>query len=152
MPAWTSQFERLLRALHRVEHADGDATARLDDLYSFFQNCWHLKDWIQNDGSVPKATRDAILREVKTTESLLICADIANGSKHLVLKRARKGASIFRTKVSTVDVKTGRVLSEEDVFGISWRQGVPQPHGIVELARKAVDDWRTMIKKHGLGA
>jgi hypothetical protein len=142
---------RLLRALQRVEHAEGDATARLDDLYFFFQNCWHLKDWIRNDVSIPKALRNLIVREVETTERLLICADIANGSKHLALKKTRKGASIVKAKLSTVEVETGEVLSETDVFGVSWRQGVPQPYGILELARKAVEDWKNILNKYGLG-
>jgi hypothetical protein len=49
MAAWQSQYDRLLRSLRKVERADEDPTVQLDDLFSFFQNCWHLKDWIKND-------------------------------------------------------------------------------------------------------
>src|SRR5438445_4151431 len=151
MAAWKSQFDRLARSLQKVKRADGDTTAQLDDLLSFFQNCWHLKDWIKNDDTLPKATREAIVRDVETTDRLLFCADLANGSKHLVLTNERKGARLWHAKASTSDPKTGEVFSEVDVgFTIASNHGTPRPYGMVEFARAAVKDWEGLLKEHGL--
>jgi hypothetical protein len=138
------------RALRKVERADGGTTAQLDDLFSFFQNCWHLKDWIKNDDTLPQATRDAIVKDAQATDSLLFCADLANGSKHLVLQNDRKGARILSFRVSTGDPKTGETFSEGHLFEIASEHGTPQPYGIVNFARKAVEDWEDLLKKHGL--
>jgi len=150
MAPWESQFERLKRALRKVKRAEGDSTTRLDDLFSFFQHCWHLKDWIKNDDTLQRATRKAVVKDVEATDRLLYCADLANGSKHLHLNRPRKGAQIWRFKASTSDPKTGKVFSEVEGFGIASKHGTPQPYDIVGFAVKAVEDWESILKKHGL--
>jgi hypothetical protein len=150
MAPWESQFERLKRALRKVKRGDADATTRLDDLFTFFQHCWHLKDWTKNDDTVPKATRKAVVKDVEAADRLLYCADLANGSKHLHLDKSRKGATIWRFKGSTSDPKTGKVFSGVEGFGIASRHGTPQPYDIVEFAVKVVEDWVDILKKHGL--
>jgi hypothetical protein len=150
MASWESQFERLKRSLRKVERAAGASDERLDDLICFFQHCWHLKDWIKNDDSLPRTTRVAVVRDVEKTDSLLFCADLANGSKHLQLKNPRKGARIWKFKGLTSDPKSGEVLSQVEGFGIASKHGTPQPYDIVMFTRKAVKDWKDILKKHGL--
>jgi hypothetical protein len=36
------------------------------------------------------------------------------------------------------------------LFEIASEHGTPQPYGIVNFARKAVEDWEDLLKKHGL--
>jgi len=142
----------MVRFLRRVEKEEGDSTAQLDNLFSFFQNCWHLKDWIKNDDSISKRVRNAVVREVEHTDRLLYCADLANGSKHLLLKNERRGAVLWRIdRITTTDVKTGRILSESGpILGIASKHGTPRPYDIVEFAKAAVGDWEALLKKHGL--
>lgn len=59
----------------------------IDDVYSFFENCHHLKDWIKNDAELPAAKRDGAEAHMKAHDELKLAADIANGTKHLVLTR-----------------------------------------------------------------
>lgn len=150
MTPWESQFERLKRALRKVERGDADATTRLDELFSFFQHCWHLKDWIKNDETVPEATRRAVMKDVEAADRLLYCADLANGSKHLRLDKPRKGATIWSFKGSTSDPKTGEIFSEVEGLAIASKHGTPRPYDIVEFAVKAVEDWEDILRKHGL--
>lgn len=60
----------------------------LDYLHAFFVTCFHLRDWLVNDPSVPFTHHemDAVLYN---SVWLRRCADIANGSKHAVLKKDR---------------------------------------------------------------
>jgi len=48
------------------------------------------------------------------------------------------------------DPKTGKVFSEVEGFGIASKHGTPQPYDIVGFAVKAVEDWESILKKHGL--
>ena len=53
-----------------------------DYLWAFFQNCWHIKDWIRNDPRVTNEAKERVWEAVQTTRSLRLAADLANGSKH----------------------------------------------------------------------
>lgn len=62
----------------------------LDFLYAFFQNCWHLKDWIRHDRTAPQSLKDAANRIRKRQEqitSIDLAVDLANRTKHLELKQ-----------------------------------------------------------------
>ena len=60
MSDFEDQLARVERYLKRIENQDRDRTEYEDDLWSFFQNCWHLKDWIKNDGTIPETLRNTI--------------------------------------------------------------------------------------------
>lgn len=63
-----------------------------DMLWAFFQNCWHVKDWLRHDPIEPE---DKIAAAVKAAEAhfdLLVIADLANGSKHFLETGRRAGA------------------------------------------------------------
>src|SRR5437016_3705170 len=55
----------------------------IDDMYAFFQNCYHLKDWLKKDPAF-NAPED-IEKFVTKTPCLALCADICNATKHLGL-------------------------------------------------------------------
>jgi len=152
MSRWKAQFERMSRALKKVEQPSGDRDAERDDLYSFFQACWHLKDWIKNDDSLQQDMRDAIVHAVETTESLQFCADLANGSKHLKLKRERKGANLWHVEsLQNIDAKTGEVISKVEIgYMVASKQGIPTPSDVIGFSRKAVRDWKDLLVQHGL--
>jgi len=55
---WFEQFRRVKRWYTRFKSIDEGRPdtltldGYLDEVYAFFQNCYHLKDWIKNDASV----------------------------------------------------------------------------------------------------
>ena len=51
MPEYMDQLNRVRRMLDRINRQDREPIEYGDDIWSFFQNCWHLKDWVKNDPS-----------------------------------------------------------------------------------------------------
>jgi hypothetical protein len=149
---WESQFARATRALRKIERPRRRNGPNLDDLYSFFQNCWHLKDWIKNDDSIPADVRAAILHEAEIIESLRFCADLANRSKHHKLTRERVGAGLWHVRsMAIIDAETGEVTSEVPIgFTVVSKIGSPTPSDIVGFASRAVQEWTNLLVKHGL--
>ena len=99
--SWKEQYHRMRRSLLKAQgpHANTDVLA--DDLYHFFQDCLHLKDWIKNDSSAPSTMRDNVESWVENSTPLKLAADIANATKHLTLtNRRRGGAEIVGADVS----------------------------------------------------
>jgi hypothetical protein len=41
-----------------------------DDVWAFFQNCWHLKDWVKHDPLVPKDVKDRIVSAAEVSTVL----------------------------------------------------------------------------------
>jgi len=60
--------------LDRVESAGSDRewgtiddVAFQDDMWNFFQACWHVKDWVRHDPLVPDAIKAAIKQQAETS-------------------------------------------------------------------------------------
>ncbi|MEI6117224.1 MAG: hypothetical protein WCP99_22000 [Burkholderiales bacterium] len=93
---YVEQLERARRCLRRFEalcagiaHTK-DAVNYDDDVYAFFQNCYHLKDWIKNDPYCSKWPNPEKL--IDNDQNLQICADLCNAQKHLKLTRPPRSA------------------------------------------------------------
>ena len=84
----TKQFERTQRLFLRVlDNQDRKLVEYEDDAWNFFQNCWHLKDWIENDRKgVAKATRTKIKGEVNSYPALELIGELARKSSHLEVR------------------------------------------------------------------
>ena len=89
---WQDQWHRLDRWLERIEVMNSDLSKDTpkpvredykDSLLAFFQNCWHLKDWLKNDPSL-EAKKELIEEEYRKTKykSLARCYDLATRAKH----------------------------------------------------------------------
>jgi hypothetical protein len=98
--AYLQQLARTRRFLDRYRaialpkpgqsHADYDT---IDDyLWAFFQNCWHIKDWLRNDPTVPSTQKQAALMAAEAQPDLRVVADLANGTKHFLEEGDRTGA------------------------------------------------------------
>jgi hypothetical protein len=98
----------MLRSHDRLtDYAHGDRAASSDEardaLIHFFQDAYHLKDWLRNDqgeqaignqparNAVSQQVKDAVENYISSTLFLQLCADIANGSKHLELRPGQPG-------------------------------------------------------------
>jgi len=94
MKKYEEQFERVKRWYNRFfEITFGMAHKRntefyQDEVYAFFINCYHLKDWIINEKSVKNKNKKQKLEDfINNNECMSLCADICNGLKHLELSR-----------------------------------------------------------------
>lgn len=80
---WNGQYQRLLRWHERLQ---GIRTARLeqvpeehfDDVITFFQCCYSMRDWLIGAGYEKKSIDDAI----STSLPMKACRDVCNRTKH----------------------------------------------------------------------
>jgi len=84
-PTWREQYNRMKRWHTRLSESTAVDDRRSDDFHAFFICCFHLKDWLRADSSVGDGIRDAVAGFVDRNLWLRLCADLANGSKHLKL-------------------------------------------------------------------
>ena len=64
---------------------DFDDLEYQDKVWAFFQNCWHIKDWLRNDKDLSTAVQDSVLKAVHHSPTLQICRGLCNGTKHYLL-------------------------------------------------------------------
>ena len=156
MAKWREQYDRTERWYDRFRTIDSGRAHNVssdnyvDEIYAFFLNCYHLKDWIKNDASVPAAVRDAVERFINSEQSLRLCADVCNGLKHLELdpKRVRSHENPkFGKKHFNVGLGTGVPTT------ISLKYEITTDTGRIDafqLATEALESWKKFTTDCGL--
>lgn len=158
MTASAEQFGRVERALERVRsNRNREIVEYEDDVWNFFQNAWHLKDWVKNDSNVNQQYRDAVERDVSTVEVLKICADLANRSKHLRLTRKRLDADVSKRSthihVGTVHVSPSGEQTTTHGYGeliFTIIVGDGREFDVIQTAERAVNEWRGLLATYGV--
>jgi hypothetical protein len=145
------RIDRLLKIVHSDdEHSPlGGALTFYDIVIFACQSMWHLKDWILNDPEFhPKDTKQ-LETDIHAEKCLLICADLANGSKHLVLKRPKVGASLWERQ-GIHDYPSQGIF--QTFYYIVCSDHGDQYHGmeIRALLAAARQSWDTIIDRHHL--
>jgi hypothetical protein len=136
----TRWFQRFKEISEGREHIH-ESNFYQDDVFAFFLNCYHLKDWIKND---PSAGRMSNLVEdyINKCEALSICADLCNGLKHLTLEKSRSGqypefgAKTHRLTLGTVPTR----ISIGYLIVTDKKQ-----YDAFELAEQCILDWESFI-------
>ncbi|MFC1689812.1 hypothetical protein ACFL07_09205 [Pseudomonadota bacterium] len=130
----SKQFNRVQRAFLRVlDNQNRKLVDYEDDVWSFFQNCWHLTDWIKNDTQgVAKATRGKIGVEVKSYPALMIIGELTNKSKNLEV-------------TSNVTEEDGKEHGEI-LLTVIDKNGDEFP--VKTLAIDAMKNWMALFKKY----
>jgi hypothetical protein len=148
---YAEQFARVKRYYERFKEIGEGKSHCLnsayyeDDVYSFFINCHHLKDWIINDPAVAVSEQD-VENWVNANPPLLICADICNGAKHL----SRMPNRIVSGKERSIDSKA---------YSIAIMEGSVQPAKITvkffidksdafKVATECIQKWEEFINKN----
>jgi hypothetical protein len=142
---WGEQYRRVKRYYSRfqdlsagIEHTR-DADYYQDDVYSFFVNCYHLKDWIQNDSSI-KIDNGILYDYIRNSIALTISGEICNGMKHLSFNN-RRGITRkdYRFSISSSG------MSLQMKFYIDTEQ---QSYDALNIATECVKDWETFLSNH----
>jgi hypothetical protein len=167
--AWREQYDRVLRARVRVtEHYavkagyktfGGDDFQRFrDDILHCIQDIFHLRDWVKNDQSV-----DVDLGVLKTlfigdpvcSPYLHMARDLANGSKHLVLDRARSSeVDIAISPTGSVDWTPAGNM-EDGVIAQALQIEVGSGDGVTRMDALAfidacMQEWDEFLRGEGL--
>jgi hypothetical protein len=147
LTGWREQYDRMLRShmlLVRVAggHDAASSDQARDALVHFFQDAYHLKDWIKNDPQV--TTRDPE-HLVDTSEPLRLCADLCNGTKHFRLtKKARTGDRTTAFTSQSVAVRpaaAGSGLPPDPARHCWVVSSCGLQYDAVALADDVVNDW-----------
>lgn len=147
------QFNRVVRLYERfreLSHGKVHATESenyVDDVHAFFQNCYHLKDWIKNDPAAPSAMKGNVESYVSGSASLALCADLCNSQKHLVLNSTPRSGSIPSQAAKHVRLQVGG-----DSAILSMRIEIKSGSTLLDafdIATDAVSDWATYLNQHG---
>lgn len=134
MPKYMEQLRRVRRMLDRIERNKGRSVDDYgDDVWSFFQNCWHLKDWIGKDSSVP-LDKAAILKFVRKSQPLKICSDLANCTKHLEFDDKHEPWVDAKPSHSNITITPGESSTVEYLID----PGTGAKQDALDLARKCV--------------
>ena len=126
-----------------------------DEVYAFFINCYHLKDWIINDKTVvilgTKAKkRKHVENYINSVDELKICADICNGSKHLCFdkehpprsgKKPEFGSKTFKVTIGTEPTKIAVKTLVNTSSG---------PKNAFDLATKCIKAWEKFYSINNL--
>jgi hypothetical protein len=97
MSTWNEQWKRVNRYYDRFKQMNegleghGEPSEyHFDDMLAFFQNCFHLRDWLKKDNFASAKFSQNPSDYVKIQQDLALCADLANAVKHMKLDRPTK--------------------------------------------------------------
>ncbi len=149
---YRDQLDRARRYLDRVL-ADYEGLEDINEvefqdmMWSFFQHCWHVKDWLRNDPLASNSQkRAAIDLAERSGGPLLICRDLCNGTKHLKLTDPSSGAGAAHLYVDM------NIVPERGRFEIDCI--IDDGHGTqISGKRLAVDciaEWERILESQGL--
>lgn len=121
LSGWREQYDRMLRSHDLLrEVATGTryevvgADHARDALIHFYMDAYQLKDWIKNDPAVGVAPT-VVEGFVNSAPALCLCADLANGTKHLRLTSARTNDLQTRISSQSVIVRPGTARARATV-------------------------------------
>ena len=144
---YIEQWERVIRWHERLKEtssldAQSIPTDRFqDDIFAFFLNCYHLKDWIKHDPSAAHM-KDQVEAYINSSEALSLCADLCNGLKHLTLDSSRSKQD------PQFDSKIYRMAYTDNTPGLSLGYLIvtsKHSYDAFSLAGVCLMDWETFL-------
>lgn len=155
-PTWKAQLDRLQRWYERIgpnrarQSGSVDPEIYRDDVYAFFQNCHHLKDWLIKDPSFRRSNevesyiKKKVESYINNDSNLRLCADLCNGSKHFVLdKSPRSGAS--RCLDSRIETTTLTAHECSQTIRLIVESDSGESKDAYELATACLESWKSFI-------
>jgi hypothetical protein len=152
MTSHVEQYRRVKRYFERFKQINEgkahvtDSLENLDDVFSFFIHCYHLKDWIKND---PKSGIDhsKVEKFVHSNESLKICGDLTNGVKHLTIDQPKVGQGAV-VKGSHLQLTIGEEIKLQVKYDIEANGKL---HDAFTLAKEAMKLWEEFLTINAKG-
>jgi len=132
---WKTQLVRVQRWHGRVLNAENPED-RYDFLYAFFENAFHLRDWLQDTRAVSKSEMEAFF---ENTTEMGLCRDLANAHKHYSLRSPSQPAP--PSEVHEYTPGTGNLSSDISLMILS--DGTK--HDAFELATRILRTWESFV-------
>ena len=141
---WRSQYDRMERGYTRLIEPYQSSTNYEDDIQHYFQDCWHLKDWIVNDTHL-SLNAVGVESEINNHRALRIVADLANGCKHLNRHTHREGAYVTSSNV-TVHLGQNKPADIDYIITLDDGSSLSEK----DLVKETFDAWQLVLKKINL--
>ena len=153
MARYREQYDRMRRWYEKFRCLDQGRNHEIasdnyvDDIYAFFQNAYHLKDWLRNDPSVADSAKFRVETHINMNKPLCLCADICNSLKHLTLKQSRSDENpTFGRKAFSLSIGSGPTT-----LGLKHQIDTDSgPLDAFELATACVKAWDDFFVSHSL--
>jgi hypothetical protein len=154
MSDYRQQYDRMMRWYDRfvaIDHGrshDSSSDNYRDEVYAFFESCYHLKDWIKNDTAISPGVVQSVEGHVSSSRSLRLCADICNSLKHLQLTRPRSHENpVFGAKSVALDLGNSTAPSISIKYEVETTNG---PEDAFQLATDCVLAWGGFLGANNL--
>ena len=123
------------RLMEKYHGEDGNAI--FDFTYAFFQNCYHLRDWMVSNSA---ATKDEMEMLFASSVELQLCRDICNATKH------------FQYDRPSIDPhpRIGREWDPWEKERHGWYLYSDKRRPISELVHNCVAAWDRFLDEKGL--
>ncbi len=145
------KWERVKRGLTRIENNKNRQMEEYeDDLWFFFQNCWHLKDWIKNDAAIDEGHCNSVEEDVVKIKELVICGDLCNRSKHLKLNRKRKHTVDADVLSRDTDIHTGLPGEGYGEYNFKITIDDGRTFDAITVAQISVKKWTGLLTSYGV--
>ena len=131
-----ARFEALSRK-GRIH--DAASETYVDDVYSFFIQCYHLKDWIAADGTSP--LQSAVREFGKRSQAFQVCRDLCLGVKHLNVVRPSSDLNDARLGRKGVEFNVSSGVFTMRVF---VRVGSDEQDAF-DIAKECMGEWRKFL-------
>lgn len=151
-PMYLDQFARVKRWYDRlkkvndgVQH-DRSTDHYQDEVYAFFINCYHLKDWIRKDVNCPHIFRRKVNDGdfIKNSVPLSICHDLAIGAKHLEITTPKNDPS---TNIGNRSFLLNLGGQNDPNIAIRYRvMSGGKSYDAFELATNCLHEWENVLK------
>jgi hypothetical protein len=117
-----------------------------DEILVFFIFCHQLRDWIIKDTDIPR--RD-VNSYISSNQCLAICADIANGIKHLGI-----GENYSPRSGEDIRMHPGVVIRGDDLAQVELQLYVTFEGGrqisALDIATDCMQKWTDFLRSHDL--
>lgn len=146
-------YQRLLRASQGADPTAQSSEDVRDTLYHFFQDAYHLKDWIGNDSSVATTRHKLDVQYINNRTILQLCADLCNGTKHLSLFSTRTGdlSTGFSSQSVAIHLPPAGSDRLPGYAEHSWEVTSNNVnYGAVQLAGDVMAEWENVLQTEGL--
>ncbi|AKB25796.1 hypothetical protein MSMTP_2327 [Methanosarcina sp. MTP4] len=125
-----------------------------DVMYAFFMNCFHVKDWLIEDDSIPKINSEYVGKYIKNDQCLQVCGSIANGAKHLNLRETQgtnKNYEIFRS--DSIHIDSTAIINSKFTFSRKEKESCEQgrtKYEAFKLATECLESWEIFFEKNDI--
>lgn len=162
MRPYQDQLARVERFLRRISIPSTNRDEYEDLLWAFFQNCWHLRDWILNDKKISARKKLGVNRGIKKSSALAICQCITNRTKHFKLtwpipaRLKQKGKWQARRIVRvlggiSVDIKDSVSGGDSATISLDYViKSRTKTYRALTVAEDAVREWKQILSENRL--